>query len=136
VVNYDMPDVPENYVHRIGRTARAGAGGIAIAFCAPDEREELHAVEKLIRIKIPVSRCLGDRPSSAGPRAPFRRGPPARSTRTLTPAASRAARAERLSSPAPGSPASARAPPHPVGPAAAPRDSSGASGAPLVSWPA
>src|SRR6185436_1701044 len=54
VVNYDMPDVPENYVHRIGRTARAGAGGTAIAFCAPDEREELHAVEKLIRIKIPV----------------------------------------------------------------------------------
>jgi ATP-dependent RNA helicase RhlE len=54
VVNYDMPDVPENYVHRIGRTARAGAGGIAIAFCAPDEREELHAVEKLIRLKIPV----------------------------------------------------------------------------------
>jgi ATP-dependent RNA helicase RhlE len=54
VVNYDMPDVPENYVHRIGRTARAGAGGIAIAFCAPDERDELHAVEKLIRIKIPV----------------------------------------------------------------------------------
>ncbi|HVE41690.1 MAG TPA: DEAD/DEAH box helicase [Planctomycetota bacterium] len=54
VVNYDMPDVPENYVHRIGRTARAGAGGIAIAFCAPDEREELRAVEKLIRLKIPV----------------------------------------------------------------------------------
>jgi len=54
VVNYDMPDVPENYVHRIGRTARAGAGGIAIAFCAPDERDELHAVERLIRLKIPV----------------------------------------------------------------------------------
>jgi ATP-dependent RNA helicase RhlE len=54
VVNYDMPDVPENYVHRIGRTARAGAGGVAIAFCAPDEREELHAVEKLIRLRIPV----------------------------------------------------------------------------------
>jgi ATP-dependent RNA helicase RhlE len=54
VVNYDMPDVPENYVHRIGRTARAGAGGIAIAFCAPDEREELRAVEKLIRLRIPV----------------------------------------------------------------------------------
>jgi ATP-dependent RNA helicase RhlE len=54
VVNYDMPDVPENYVHRIGRTARAGAGGVAIAFCAPEEREELHAVEKLIRLRIPV----------------------------------------------------------------------------------
>src|SRR5205085_7412606 len=54
VVNFDMPDVPENYVHRIGRTARAGAGGAAIAFCAPDEREELRAVERLIRIRIPV----------------------------------------------------------------------------------
>jgi ATP-dependent RNA helicase RhlE len=54
VINYDMPDVPENYVHRIGRTARAGAGGMAIAFCAPDEREELRAVERLIRLRIPV----------------------------------------------------------------------------------
>ncbi|MGH2688147.1 MAG: DEAD/DEAH box helicase, partial [Actinomycetota bacterium] len=41
VVNYDLPDVPENYVHRIGRTARAGAEGAAITFCTPDEREEL-----------------------------------------------------------------------------------------------
>jgi len=54
VVNYDMPDVPENYVHRIGRTARAGAEGTAIAFCSPEEREELKAVERLIRLRIPV----------------------------------------------------------------------------------
>jgi ATP-dependent RNA helicase RhlE len=54
VVNYDLPDVPENYVHRIGRTARAGAEGIAIAFCSPEERAELQAVEKLIRLRIPV----------------------------------------------------------------------------------
>jgi len=54
VVNYDMPDVPENYVHRIGRTARAGAEGSAIAFCAPEERSELQAVERLIRLRIPV----------------------------------------------------------------------------------
>ncbi len=54
VVNYDMPDVPENYVHRIGRTARAGAQGAAIAFCAPEERGELAAVERLIRMRIPV----------------------------------------------------------------------------------
>ncbi len=53
VINFDMPDVPENYVHRIGRTARAGAEGVAIAFCAGDEREELAAVEKLIRMRIP-----------------------------------------------------------------------------------
>ena len=54
VVNYDLPDVPENYVHRIGRTARAGAGGAAMTFCSPEEREELAAVEKLIRMRIPV----------------------------------------------------------------------------------
>jgi ATP-dependent RNA helicase RhlE len=54
VINYDMPDLPENYVHRIGRTARAGADGVAIAFCASDERENLTAVERLIRMRIPV----------------------------------------------------------------------------------
>jgi ATP-dependent RNA helicase RhlE len=54
VVNFDMPDVPENYVHRIGRTARAGMSGVAIAFCSPEERDELRAVESLIRLRIPV----------------------------------------------------------------------------------
>jgi ATP-dependent RNA helicase RhlE len=48
VYNHDMPNVPENYVHRIGRTARAGAAGKAVAFCAPAEMEELRAVEKTI----------------------------------------------------------------------------------------
>ena len=47
VVNYDLPNVPESYVHRIGRTARAGATGIAIAFCTPEERGDLAAIEKL-----------------------------------------------------------------------------------------
>ena len=54
VYNYDMPNVPENYVHRIGRTARAGADGKAIAFCAQAEMEELQAIEKLLKTKIPV----------------------------------------------------------------------------------
>ena len=54
VFNFDLPDVPEIYVHRIGRTARAGAEGEAIAFCSPDEREELTAIERLIRLRIPV----------------------------------------------------------------------------------
>jgi ATP-dependent RNA helicase RhlE len=54
VYNYDMPNVPENYVHRIGRTARAGAEGNAIAFCAPAEMGELQAVEKLLKKTIPV----------------------------------------------------------------------------------
>ncbi len=54
VYNYDMPNVPENYVHRIGRTARAGAEGNAIAFCAPAEMGELQAIEKLLKKTIPV----------------------------------------------------------------------------------
>jgi ATP-dependent RNA helicase RhlE len=53
VIQHDLPDTPEAYVHRIGRTARAGASGIAIALCAPDEREKLWQVEKLIRQEIP-----------------------------------------------------------------------------------
>lgn len=54
VVNYDIPMDPESYVHRIGRTARAGLEGVAIAFCDPSETKLLGAVEKVIKIKIPV----------------------------------------------------------------------------------
>ncbi len=54
VVNYDLPHVPESYVHRIGRTARAGAGGEAIAFCTPDDRPLLRDIEKTIRQQVPV----------------------------------------------------------------------------------
>ena len=54
VFNYDLPEVPETYVHRIGRTARAGADGTAISFCAPEEQEYLAGIEKLNRKKIPV----------------------------------------------------------------------------------
>ncbi|MCC6737763.1 MAG: DEAD/DEAH box helicase [Planctomycetia bacterium] len=54
VFNYDLPNVPDSYVHRIGRTARAGASGAAIAFCSPEERGELADIEKLIRMRIPV----------------------------------------------------------------------------------
>jgi ATP-dependent RNA helicase RhlE len=54
VVNYDLPHVPESYVHRIGRTARAGAAGSAIAFCTPDDRGLLRDIEKTIRQQVPV----------------------------------------------------------------------------------
>lgn len=54
VYNYDLPNVPDNYVHRIGRTARAGKDGAAIAFCAPDEMAELIAIQKTMGITIPV----------------------------------------------------------------------------------
>ena len=54
VINLDLPNVPESYVHRIGRTARAGAEGVAIAFCAGDERSLLKDIERTIRQSIPV----------------------------------------------------------------------------------
>ncbi|MBL0218818.1 MAG: DEAD/DEAH box helicase [Myxococcales bacterium] len=54
VVNFDVPEVPETYVHRIGRTARAGASGMAITFCETDERPDLRNIEKLTRQAIPV----------------------------------------------------------------------------------
>ena len=54
VINFELPNVSEQYVHRIGRTARAGAAGVAIAFCAPDEKAYLKGIEKLTRQQIAV----------------------------------------------------------------------------------
>jgi ATP-dependent RNA helicase RhlE len=54
VINFDLTHEPETYVHRIGRTARAGASGVAISFCDGEERSNLRAIEKLIRKAIPV----------------------------------------------------------------------------------
>jgi ATP-dependent RNA helicase RhlE len=54
VINFDLPDVPETYVHRIGRTGRAGLGGTALSFCDIEERENLKNIQKLIAKKIPV----------------------------------------------------------------------------------
>jgi ATP-dependent RNA helicase RhlE len=72
VVNFELPNEPESYVHRIGRTARAGAEGIAISFCAPDERGYLRDIEKLVKRKITV---VGEEPaivSHGKPAAPVR----------------------------------------------------------------
>lgn len=55
VYNYDLPEVPAAYVHRIGRTARAGAEGKAVAFCAPDELHLLKAIEKEMKMAVPVT---------------------------------------------------------------------------------
>jgi superfamily II DNA/RNA helicase len=55
VINFDLPNIPESYVHRIGRTARAGADGIAISLCSTDEVPLLRDIEKLIRMRIPAS---------------------------------------------------------------------------------
>lgn len=54
VINYDLPNEPESYVHRIGRTARAGADGISISFCCGDEFDYLGSIEKLLKKEIPV----------------------------------------------------------------------------------
>src|SRR5471030_775312 len=64
VVNYDLPNIPESYVHRIGRTARAGAEGIAISFCDYEEAPFLRDIERLIRMAIPATdRRTGQRPA-------------------------------------------------------------------------
>jgi ATP-dependent RNA helicase RhlE len=74
VINYDLPNVPESYVHRIGRTARAGRSGVAISFCDGEERAYLRDIEALIRIRIPV---IADHLWHAGP-APAPVGEPPR----------------------------------------------------------
>lgn len=56
VINYDLPDDPENYVHRIGRTGRAGHEGHAITLATPDQGQDVRAIEKIIRATIPLSR--------------------------------------------------------------------------------
>jgi ATP-dependent RNA helicase RhlE len=57
IVNYDLPHAPETYVHRIGRTARAGGAGTAISFCASDERGLLRQIESLINCRIVVEQA-------------------------------------------------------------------------------
>tara|TARA_R110001592_G_scaffold307299_3_gene581101 strand:- start:148865 stop:150178 length:1314 start_codon:yes stop_codon:yes gene_type:complete len=80
VVNYDLPNVPETYVHRIGRTGRAQASGVAISFCDHEEKTYLRDIEKLIKQEIPVvdqhpffSQSVLDAPAIA-PKKPQRQG--------------------------------------------------------------
>ncbi len=56
VINYDLPEVPETYIHRIGRTGRAGYGGVALSFCDPEELPRLRDIQKLLGRKISVER--------------------------------------------------------------------------------
>ena len=78
VFNYDLPEVPDAYVHRIGRTARAGRDGIAIAFCAPDEAHLLRDIERLMGIEITTAGGerpeFGNRNHGGGNRQPARSG--------------------------------------------------------------
>ncbi len=71
VINYDLPEVPDNYVHRIGRTARAGREGEAIAFCAAEEVDLLRQIQKLMKIEIPVA--SGEMPEFIETKKPARR---------------------------------------------------------------
>ena len=68
VVNFDLPDEAESYVHRIGRTGRNGADGIAITLCDPSENAKLRAVERVIRMRLPVVRDHTGEPDPARPR--------------------------------------------------------------------
>jgi ATP-dependent RNA helicase RhlE len=72
VINYDLPEVPDNYVHRIGRTARAGRDGAAIAFCTADEVDLLRQIQKLMAIEIPVA--SGTMPAAGPGTKPARPG--------------------------------------------------------------
>jgi ATP-dependent RNA helicase RhlE len=74
VINFDLPNIPESYVHRIGRTARAGAEGIAISLCSHDERPFLRDIEKLIRMAIPATGETRGAPQQARPQQHDRNG--------------------------------------------------------------
>ncbi len=69
VINYDLPESPEDYVHRIGRTGRAGLAGRAISFVAPEQRHKVREIERLIRSSLPISQLPNLPP--ARPAMPF-----------------------------------------------------------------
>ena len=69
VINYDLPNIPETYVHRIGRTGRAGLGGVALSFCDAEEVPYLKDIEKLINKKIPIAEDHPYPPSTPEPAA-------------------------------------------------------------------
>ena len=94
VINYDLPNVPESYVHRIGRTARAGRSGVAISFCDAEERAFLRDIEALIKRRIPV---VADHPWHPGASAPPR--PAMRATAPATPPRTSRTRSRQRSKP-------------------------------------
>jgi ATP-dependent RNA helicase RhlE len=82
VINYDLPDDIGNYVHRIGRTGRAGKPGHAITFATPEQRDEVNEIERFMRAAIPVSRHSNvpteeptPPPKAAEPKPAFGRSP-------------------------------------------------------------
>jgi len=96
VVNYDLPEVPETYVHRIGRTGRMGAAGIAVSFCGTEERPHLKAIERLISSAILVNE---DHPEYSAPQIDHLPRPRPAQRRPLTPRTGRPSQSKR---PGPG----------------------------------
>ena len=95
VINFDLPNIPESYVHRIGRTARAGASGIAYSFCALDERKYLKDIEALIQQPIEV---ISEHPFASATPAPKRQnglGKPRQNGASKPPRQSRRRRSRR-----------------------------------------
>ncbi|TAM47590.1 MAG: RNA helicase, partial [Gammaproteobacteria bacterium] len=100
VINYDLPKVPEDYVHRIGRTGRAGAKGIAISFAAPEDRGQLRDIERYTRQPIQAHVIAGLEPKSMPaadhrghrPSRPEHRGQPRRDNQQPRSAGHRPAR--------------------------------------------
>ena len=78
VLNYDLPSNPEDYVHRIGRTARAGAAGHAISFATPDQKADVRDIERLMRVALPSSTLPPLPPARFTPSVPFRSDRPRR----------------------------------------------------------
>jgi ATP-dependent RNA helicase RhlE len=74
VINFELPNIPEDYVHRIGRTGRAGASGEAISLFSPDETVFLRDIEKLIGLKLPKEQLAGFEPDPNASKEPIKQG--------------------------------------------------------------
>lgn len=86
VINFELPNIPEDYVHRIGRTGRAGASGEAISLVSPDETTFLRDIEKLVGIKLPKENIKGFEPDPNASTEPIKQGQ-GRQQRNSTPKA-------------------------------------------------
>jgi ATP-dependent RNA helicase RhlE len=114
VVNYELPHVPEDYIHRIGRTGRAGASGEAISFVAPEEEKYLAEIERLLKKKVAISTAEGfDATAAASTRERTPRGAPARAERATSPRHAARARREDAKTPGPAGRADGEARPKP-----------------------
>jgi ATP-dependent RNA helicase RhlE len=131
VVNYDLPNVPEDYVHRIGRTGRAGATGEAVSLVCVDEHQMLKDIEKLIKQTLPRAVIPGFEPDPNAKPQPIqlRSGAPGHGNRGGRPGGGRPGNAPRGAAPAAGrSPAPAGGAPRNGGQPGANRNSANAGG--------